>query len=70
MLTLTGYIPSSITRAGCAGAGRRLSRSTYGLLTVRKFSTGHVNGQWQALTWTTQQPNHVVRIVGRSIEYS
>ncbi|PCG92335.1 Hypothetical protein PENO1_089150 [Penicillium occitanis (nom. inval.)] len=59
MLTLTGYIPSSITRAGCAGAGRRLSRSTYGLLTVRKFSTGHVNGQWQALTWTTQQPNHV-----------
>jgi hypothetical protein len=69
MLTLTGYIPSSIVRVGCAGADRRLSRFTFGLLTARKFSSGLVKDQWQALTWTTQQPDQVVRIQIRMCEY-
>lgn len=69
MRTLTGYIPSSVVRVGCAEAGRRLSRSTFGLLTARKFSSGLANNQWQALTWTTQQPAQVVRIRIRICEY-
>lgn len=67
MLTLTGYISSSVARAGYAGAGRRLSRFNFDLRTVRKFSSGAVNSKNQALTWITQQPEHVVRILIQGI---